>query len=92
MSKKTRDIFLLEFLGDIKGSKLPLKGDALGYFLYLYTERKSMTRDASTAVIEKICKFLKWARILLASKNKMMEKFEVLYQKYQLLKKDLRHK
>ena len=30
--------------------------------------------------------FWKRARILLAHKNKMIEKFEVLYQKYQLLK------
>ena len=38
MSKKTRDIILLGFQNDIKGSKLPPKGDALGHFFYLRKE------------------------------------------------------
>ena len=87
MSKKTRDIFLLGCLDDIKGSKLPSKGDALECFCYLHKEKKLTIREASTAVIEKIYKFWKRARIPLANKIKMIEKFEVLNQKYQLLKK-----
>ena len=53
MSKKARDIFLLRFLDDIKGSKLTSKRDALEYFIYLHKERKLTIREASTAVIEK---------------------------------------
>ena len=59
MSNKTRDIFLQGFLDDIKESKLPSKGDALGYFLYLLKERKLTIREASTAAIEKIYEFWK---------------------------------
>ena len=78
--------FLVGFQNDIKGPKLPSKRDALGYFLYLHKERGMTVREASTAVIEKIYNFWKRVRISLAHKNKMIEKFEVLYQKYQLLK------
>ena len=68
----------------MKGSKLLPEGDALEYFLYFHKERNMTIREASTKVIEKICEFIKRARIPLAHKNKMIEKFEVLYQKYQL--------
>ena len=43
-----------DFLDDIKGSKLPSKGDALRYsFIFI----KMAIREASTAVIEKIYEF-----------------------------------
>ena len=87
MSKETRDIFLLGFQNVIKGSKLPSKKDAFGYFLYLYKERSMTVREASTETTENIYEFLKQVRIPLDHKNKVIEKFEILYQKYQLLKK-----
>ena len=59
----------------MKESKLLPDGDALEYFLYLHKERNMTIRKASSKVIENICEFRKRARIPLAHKNKMIEKF-----------------
>ena len=70
----------------LKDQNYPQREMLLAIF-YLYEDRSMTIREALTAVIEKVCEFGKRARIPLAHKNKMIEKFEVLYQKYQLLKK-----
>ena len=39
MLQETCDVFLQGHQNDIKGSKLPFKVDALGFFLYLSSQR-----------------------------------------------------
>ena len=39
MSQKTHDVFLQWHQNDIKGFKLPSKGDALGSFLHLHKDK-----------------------------------------------------
>ena len=74
--------FFLGYQDDIKGSKLPSKIDALGYFIHLQREKKLTIREPSTAGIDKIAEFCDRACISMGHKNKMIEIFETFYHEY----------
>lgn len=72
----------------ITGLKLPSNRQALGYFLHLHKDQNNTIREASTMTVEKIEEFWNRARIPTRYKQDCIKKVEVLFQRWQSLKKN----
>ena len=72
----------------IYGSKLPLKGQVLSFFLYLHINTGKTIRDSATTVVNHIYEFWEKANIPVIRKATAITKHEKLYKVYQSLKKE----
>ena len=72
---------------EIRGTKLPSKGQVLSFFLHLHLNNKKTVRDSATIVVNCVTNFWDQAKIPIIRKDTVVSKVEKLYKHYQSIKK-----
>ena len=72
---------------EIRGTKLPSKGQVLSFFLHLYLNNKKTVRDSATIVVNCVTNVWDQAKIPIICKDTVVSKVEKLYKHYQSIKR-----